>query len=201
MKAKSILAAALVLISSVTFANGSDDSKLVVIRVQESGIFKVIFEGENHVKATVNVLDKTGNLVYSKDIKGENGFILPMNFSGLRPGEYTIEVTDGDNTWTQLVHYARYSEKKSSVRVEKNSSIQNVHISKLKDDGKYLLSIVRTGNDVITISVFNANDELLHTETRKAAGDLAVIYKVKELSGMSKFQITDRFGYSAVIRK
>lgn len=193
MKVKSILAAAIVLTGSVTLAIGQDNNKLEVIRGKESGIFKVIYEGEGQVKATVNVLDREGNLVYTKYVKGGNGFHLPMDFKDLGSGEYQIEVKEGSDTWTKTILYTAQSRK--------NSSIQNVAVSKLKDSGKYLLSIAKSGGEAVTISVFNENDYLLHTETIKADRDVAVVYDVKGISGMSKFQITDKAGYSKVIKK
>ena len=198
---KSMLAAAFLLISSVTFAHDSNNNKLVVIRGQKSGIFKVIFEGEDQVNATVNVLDKEGKIVFTENIKGENGFILPMNFKGLRSGEYTIEVKSGSNTLVETINYVGYTKRVEASPVVKTSSIRNVHVSKLKNDGKYLLSIVKSGNDPIWISVYDAKNELIHFETRRAEGDFAVVYDAKAFPGMSKFEITDKTGYSMVIKK
>lgn len=195
MKLKSILAAALVLTSAVTFANDSNSNKLVVIRGQESGIFKVIFEGKDQVNATVSVLDVTGKVVFNENINGKNGFILPMNFKGLKTGEYTIEVKNGANTLVETINYTPYT------RTVEPSTIQNVHVSKLSNNGKYLLSVIKSGNEPITISVFNAKNELVHFETRRAEGDFAVLYDVTAIPGVSKFEITGNAGYSAIIRK
>jgi hypothetical protein len=195
MKLKSILAAAFVLMSAVTFANDSNSNKLVVIRGQESGIFKVIFEGKDQVSATVSVLDVTGKVVFTETINGKNGFILPMNFKGLKAGEYTIEVKQGGNTLVETITYAAYT------RTVEPSTIQNVHLAKLSNNGKYLLSVTKSGNEPITISVFNTKNELVHFETRKAEGDFAVVYDITAIPGVSKFEITGNAGYSAVIRK
>jgi len=201
MKMKSILAAALVLISSVTFANDANNNKLVVIRTQESNIFKVIFEGDNQVNATVSILDKAGKIVFTENVKGENGFILPMNFKGLRSGEYQVVVKSGVNTHVETINYAGYTKRTDSIPVVRNSSIKNVYVSKLKNNGKYLLSVAKTGNDPIEISVFDSKNELIYFETVRAEGDFAVVYDVKGIPGTSKFQITDKAGYSAVIKK
>jgi len=104
MKAKSILAASFILISSFAFAN--DDNKFAVIPGQETGIFKVIFEDQAIVNTTITVFDKAGKLVYTKAIKSKNGFILPMNFTGLRSGDYTIELKNGSTTWMQTINYS-----------------------------------------------------------------------------------------------
>ena len=201
MKMKSILAAALVLISSVTFANDANNNKLVVIRTQASNIFKVIFEGEDQVNATVSVLDTEGKIVFTENITGKNGFILPMNFKGLRSGEYQVVVKSGANTHVETINYAGYTKRTDATPVVRNSSIKNVYVSKLKNDGKYLLSVAKTGNDPIAISVFDSKNELIYFETVRTEGDFAVIYDVKGIPGASKFKVTDKAGYSAVIKK
>jgi hypothetical protein len=195
MKLKSILAAALVLMSAVTFANDANINKLVVVRGQESGIFKVIFEGKDQVNATVTVLDVTGTIVFTENINGKNGFILPMNFKGLRSGEYTIEVKHAGNTLVETINYTAYT------KIVEPSTIQNVHVAKLSNNGKYLLSVSKSGNEPISISVFNTMNELVHFETRRTEGDFAVVYDITAFPGVSKFEITGNAGYSAVIKK
>jgi len=201
MKMKSILAAAFVLISAVTFANEANNNKLVVIRTQESNIFKVIFEGEAQVTANISVLDTQGKVVFTESVRGKNGFILPMNFKGLRSGEYQIVVKTGANTHTETITYSGYTKRTVEAPVVKNSLIQNVYVTKLKNDGKYLLSVVKTGNEPFAISVFDAKNELIHFETVKTEGNFAVVYDVKGIAGASKFQITDKAGHSTVIKK
>ncbi|HEU5291657.1 MAG TPA: hypothetical protein VFU05_13500 [Cyclobacteriaceae bacterium] len=197
MKAKLFLAAALVLVGSVAFASDVNETKLVVVRNQASDVFKVIFESQNYVFATVNIFDNAGNLVFQQDVKGKNGFILPMNFTGLTYGEYSIEVKQGSNSWKQTVNY------ETPVLEARNSSssIQNVAVSKLLTDGKYLLSVSTAEEQFVRVNIFDTNDSLLHTETRKANGDLAIVYNVKDASGEVTFQVTDKLGYSKTIKK
>src|SRR5688572_24033051 len=151
MKAKSFLAAALVLVSSVAFASEANETKLVVVRNQASDVFKVIFESQNYVFATVNIFDKAGNLVFQQDVKGKNGFILPMNFTGLTYGEYSIEVKQGSNSWKHAVNF------EAAPRVEKSSSIQSVYVSKLLTSGKYLLSVSTGQEQFVRVNIFDIN--------------------------------------------
>jgi len=195
MKTKSFLAAALVLVSSVAFASEANDSKLVVVRSTESEVFKVIFESQNYVFATVNIFDKSGNLVFQQDVKGKNGFILPMNFTGLTYGEYSIVVKQGSQSWSHAVKF------EATPRVVKNSAIQSVYVSKLMSNGKYLLSVSTSEEQFVRVNIFDINDALLHTETRKANGDLSIVFNVKDASGAVKFQVTDKLGYSTTIKK
>lgn len=187
MKAKSILLTAWVLMISVAFANASGEHKFSVYQGMKPGIFKVVFEGKDRVQAMINVLDKEGNVVFSQHIKGQNGFILPMNFIGLKSGEYVIEAKKGNNRWTQTVNY-----------IAPQSAIQQVFVS--RKDGKYVLSISKTGSQTVSIGILDSNDELIHEETRKADGSLAVVYDVKNVSGEVKFRVTDTNGYSKVIK-
>lgn len=195
MKTKSLLAAALVLVSSVAFASEVSETKLVVVRNQESDVFKVIFESQNYVFATVNIFDKEGKLVFQQDVKGKNGFILPMNFTGLSNGEYSIVVKQGSNSWKQSVTF------EAAERVVKNSSIQSVNVAKLMSNGKYLLSLSTAEEQYVRVNIFDINDELLHSETRKTNGDLAIVFNVKDASGAVTFQVTDKRGYSQTIKK
>jgi hypothetical protein len=195
MKVKSFLAAALVLASSVAFATEGNESKLVVVRNAESDVFKVIFEGQSYVFATVNIFDQAGRLVFQQDVKGKNGFILPMDFSGLTNGEYAIEVKQGAKSWKHTVKF------EAAERIVKNSSIQNVYLSKMTTDGKYLLSLSTAEEQFVKVNIFDINDELLHTETRKTNGDLSIVFNVKDASGAVTFEVTDKLGYSKTIKK
>lgn len=191
---KSILAVALVLVSAAVFANDVNDNKLAVINGKESGIFKVIYAGNSFVHATVSVTSKSGNVVFDQEIQGKNGFILPMNFTGLNSGEYTIVVKHGAQSWTHTVNYTE------AAPVVKNSYIQNVHIAKV-NNGKYLVSIATSEEQFVRVNIFDINNELLHSETRKTDGNMAVVFDVKDATGEVIFQITDKAGYSKVIKK
>lgn len=193
MKTKSILAMALVLVTSAVFANDVVDNKLAVISVKKSGIFKVIYESDEYVRATVSVLNEEGNVVFDREIQGKNGFILPMNFSGLISGEYTIVVKHGADSRKRKVNYAETSPIVKPV-------IQNVHVSKLVD-GRYLLSLSSTNAQLVRVNIYDIDDALLHTETRKADGGMAVVYDVKGATGEVRFQITDKTGYTKVVKK
>lgn len=202
MKVKLILAITFVLISSLAFSNSKGESKFAVIRGQESGIFKVIFTGQDLVQASISILDKKGNLVFTKNVKGVNGFIQPINFNGLPTGEYTIEVKNNSNTWMHTINYSIETVENSSNRTkEAIPSISHVNVSKLKNDGKYLLSVTGTKTEKIEVQIFDDNRDLLLSKTLMTEGDLAVLFNVKEVSGKLKFKVTDKSGYSVTVTK
>jgi hypothetical protein len=195
MKAKSILVGAIALISSVAFAKGSDTGKLVVLSQNESGIFKVIYEGDEKVNVRMNIVDKDGNLILTKSIKAQGGFIQPVNFSGMQFGEYTIEVVNGSSTLAKSVMYTK------PVAEPEVSSIQQVYLSKLSEEGKYLLSVVRTGSEQVSITIEDANGNVVYSERHKAEGDFARLYKVKEVEGNPTFTVSNKAGYIVSVKK
>ena len=194
MKVKSILVVAIALISSVAFAGDGESGTLVVIGQKESGIFKVIYEGEKKANVRMNIVDNEGNVILTKSIKRVDGFILPVNFSGMQFGEYTVEVVNGSGTLTRSLVYAKAEEPEVS-------SIQQVHLSKLPEEGKYLLSVVKTGDEQVSISIIDAVGNQVYSEKHKAEGDFARLYNVKEVEGTPTFKVSNNAGYVVSVKK
>jgi hypothetical protein len=49
------------------------------------------------------------------------------------------------------------------------------------------------------VKIFNADDELIHAETKKISGDYAQVYKVTNTSAVT-FEVSDNAGNTQVIR-
>ncbi|HEX8061177.1 MAG TPA: hypothetical protein VF473_09595, partial [Cyclobacteriaceae bacterium] len=105
MKFKSILVAAMMMISAAVLADEPVSPKLVVLSQKESGLFKVIYENAKTGKVKMTILNSNGEALYTEQIKVTEGFILPVNFKGMIPGEYSIEVADGTAKTIQKVSY------------------------------------------------------------------------------------------------
>ena len=84
MKTKNavLTVAAVILASAFTFA-ANPSSKLAVVSQNNSGIFKVIYEGASAGKVTLRVYDASNNLLVSETTKGINKFMRPLNFTSL----------------------------------------------------------------------------------------------------------------------
>ena len=97
MKTKSLYIAALMVIAASVTAVGKDEPRsqgLAVVPVKGSEVFKVIYRGESSSKVKLNVYNSSSEIVFSETMNGVDGFIRPLNFTGLQFGEYTVEVTD-----------------------------------------------------------------------------------------------------------
>ena len=195
MKTKSLFLAALVIFGSAAAFAGKEEPRktgLVVIPVKGSETFKVIYRGEFPGSVKLNVYDRSGSRVLTESISGLNGFILPLNFTGLAFGEYTVEVVDFSGKKTEkIVHRAEQSKKAAT----------NMHISKIgREEARFLLSVAGNASGVINVKIFDEADNLLHDEDNAIAGDFAKIYKIAVRSSGYRFEVTDASGNTKVMK-
>jgi hypothetical protein len=185
MKTKSLFLAALVTLSAIGAAVGKDEPRnagLVVVPVKGSEVFKVIYKGENAGRVKLNIYNAQSEVIFSETLSNIEGFIRPLNFAGLQSGEYTVELVDATGKKVEKVNYQPFKSKKF------------VHVSKLvKEDGKFLLAVTNAGTEKINVRIYDAANNLLHSETREVAGEFAQLYTVKNFSGVI-FEVSDKDG-------
>ncbi|HMJ68900.1 MAG TPA: hypothetical protein VK508_08395 [Cyclobacteriaceae bacterium] len=187
MKTKTILFMAAVLISSVAFADEPGTPKLVVMSQNESGLYKVIYESPKASRVKMTILNSNGQTLYTESIKITDGFILPLNFKGLTPGEYSIEVTDGSGTQVQKVSYLT------------TLKAQRIHVAKLSSEAnKYLLSVASEG--VVSVRILDGAANIVHEQEFNVAGGVGVVYNLKGVVGAPTFEVTDSQGAVKTIR-
>ena len=193
MKTKSLFFAALVLVSAVASAAGKDEPRktgMVVVPVKGSEIFKVIYKGESAGKVKLNIYNASAKLILAETFNGVDGFICPLNFTGLEAGEYTIELIDATG------------KKSEKVTFNTRKDSKHVHVSKVNNqESRYLLSVVTTSpSEQISVKIYDANNNLVHSETKEVKGNFAQVYKLKDQSGSYTFEVSDKTGKIKTIR-
>lgn len=186
MKAKALLIAALILSAGINAVAKEDprNVRVAVVPVKGSDLFKVIYKSESSSRVKINIYNSQAALVFTQTVYGTDGFIRPLNFTGLPAGEYTIEVTDISGKKSEKVVYAP----------NQNASKKIVHISKVgQNESKYLISIADAKNENVTINFYDKNKTLIFSETRELAGDFAQLYRVKN-SGEVTIEVSDAAG-------
>ena len=189
MKTKNAILSALVamFVSVTAFANESVNSKLVVLD-QKSGVFKVIYEGSGAGKVSMKIIDNTGNRLFSEPIKSNNGFSRPVNFDGMAPGVYTIEITDANGTLIEKVNY------------KSETIAKNVYISKTADEGKYLLAVTDESTREISVRIFDGESNLVHDGKVTVRGNFGIVYNLRKVAGTPTFEVTDANGNDLIIK-
>jgi hypothetical protein len=188
MKTRSIVLAALLLVSaSGAFATADpSNAALAVVSSKGSEVVKVIYRGSNG-KVKLNIYDASSTLVFSESRNVQQGFILPLNFAGLTAGTYTVELVDATGVKSEKVNYQ-----------PAKAAVANVHVAKLAQEGKYLLSVANA-NETVTIRVFDANGNLLHTSDKQSAGSFAQIFNIQNVDGGCTFEVVNAAGASTIV--
>ena len=178
MKTKSIYFAALFVIGAVVAAVGKEEpsnNKLAVVSVQGSQVVKVIYKAETAGKVKLSVYDAASKVVFTETRNSNEGFILPLNFSGLKSGQYTIELVDAAGTKSEKINYQPVA-------------IKNVHVAKTATNGKFVLSMINV-NSSVDVKIYDANNNLVHNSSKEVSGDFAQLFSIKNYSGAT-FEIT-----------
>lgn len=198
MKTRSILVAVFALVSSIAFANEPGIPKVVVINQKETGMFKVIYEGAKKGAVKMSIVNNEGTIVFAETVYGTDGFVRPVNFKGMEPGQYTIEIADGNGTHAQKVEYAVEGKSKKTIGMRISN---NVHVAKItNDDSKYLLAVANANSEDINVKIFDGENNLVHNQTVTVNGNLGLVYNLKQVSGTPTFEITDKTGKTRTIR-
>jgi hypothetical protein len=165
----------------------------------------VIYKSEVVENVRVNIYDQNTNVIYSETVRVQKGFILPVNMGGLKAGEYTIEVAGKNSLQSKKVNYSEVEKTESASVVAKAiikpSSTLNVHVAKLTDENRYIMSIKNSGTQKISVKIFDGTDTLVYHETRVINGDNGLVYNLKEVNGTPTFQVTESNGAAKTIKK
>jgi hypothetical protein len=190
MKTKSIFLAAFLVTAVAAF--GSDEPKkagVAIVPIKGTEVFKVIYKSENAGKVRVNVYDADNDVVYTERFNNTNGFILPLNFSKLGFGEYTVELIDGSGKQIQRI-VSLPAVVIGNIRVAKLDAAQD----------KFLVAVSGSGNEKITVRIFDGHNNLLHNEVKSIVGDFAQVYTVKNLRGALTFEVSDNNGFLKTVK-
>lgn len=174
--------ALVVLIGTAAFAQNSGNARIAVINQKESGIFKVIYEGSSEGKVRMSITDKNKDVIFD-DVNTTSGFMRKVNFQGMEPGEYTIQIADRDGKESQTIVYGL-----------KKSTVKDVKLVKVDEAGKYLLAVTNETPEQIHVNIFDGYNNLVHSSDLMIEGQLKVVYNLQDVSGVPTFQVLDGMG-------
>lgn len=189
MKAKVIFMMAAIMTASVVLAN--EDEKFAVME-RADGIFKVIYEGGQSGDVQITIVNQNGELVFTKNYRKVNGFILPVNFTGMKAGEYTINLLAASGRFSKTIQYGLSAAARKAVPV--------VHVTKLNTENMYLLSIQGKSPELLDIRIMDSAMNVLHQESRiiEQAG---IVFNLNRISGSPVFTVTTQSGEQVMVQK
>lgn len=171
--------------ATLVFANGTEEptavSSVAVTRAKGSKQFKLFYKSNRTGNVAVTIANEQGKTVFAETLRQTDGFIRPYNFGELAYGSYTITIEDQAGKQVQSIQH-------SADRVEKQ-----VHIMKLEEEGKYMLTVASRGTDVIGVRILDANNAVLHDKQYNVKGEFAQVYNLQQIKKF-KIEVTDDSG-------
>lgn len=191
MKAKLFLVAAAWSLAVTVKANDPLTERFAVVE-RGNGIFKVIYKSNKQEDVWLTIVDHNGYVVLSERVKKVNGFFLPVNFSGMKPGTYTINLVSASGKFVKAIQYAGRSSDVEAVPV--------FHVTRLDEEGRYLVSFQSKHPEKIDFRILDRAGNTVYHELREV-NDLALVYNLKNFSGTPTFKVTARSGKQVVVKK
>ncbi len=186
MKARFWITVTMLVAGVVTTALADEPARFAVVKRCE-GVYKVIYTGTAS-QTIITVKNRFGETVFTERINSAKGFILPLNFSKLTPGLYTVEVNAGGERYVEEVYHG--------VTGTSNTPLV-AHVARIAAS-RYLLS-VKSGAPV-TLYVQNAQGETMAAHNFTTT-ESAWVISLKDFAGRPVFVVQDENGQTVTIEK
>lgn len=168
----------LLLLASSTFGIASPkkiegetvESKKVEIVAEEQGLFNLVYKTSTAGKYRVNIIDKSGNVIFTDQFTSEKSFSKVYNFRNLKHGIYTMEVI------------SNVAEKVVKEIVYESSSNFTVDVSPLEEGGKFNLTVKGAEDKPVNIVIVDSSDRPLYEEVVDVNSDFKRPYNISKVS-------------------
>jgi hypothetical protein len=191
MKKISLILVMLVMIQSVVSANAIDHpsptSGMAIMKIGST--VKVFYKGVKAGPVKVVILDAAGKIVFTEAFRKVENFIRPYNFSSLKDGSYTIELSDADGKQVEQIVYTKGNIQRLA-RLARMAGTPD----------KYILSLPNKGDDNIVVKVYDSSNTIIYNQQETISGDFAKIYNLKKVIGAVTFEITDKNGITTTLQ-
>lgn len=176
----------------MAYATASEESKSEVpVSLKKVEDNKVLFrfKGTPEGPVTVRIFDENNALVKRHRVFYNSAFAKVYNFDQVGPGNYTMEIMDGQNFVDRL-----------SINLEspakKPISAMSTNLEPMRDNA-FRLSVKSDIPEDITVSIFK-DGALLHEERLVNASGLDKVYRMLGISILSRidFYVSTASGYT-----
>jgi hypothetical protein len=168
----------LLLASTFVFAGGDPSMQQLAIVKSGADVFKVIYEGKADQPITLQLSSPEGLLVYSKKVSSISGFICPLNFTGMKAGNYVVKVTQGSEASTATIAYGVKADR-PFVQI------------KAVADHKYVVLVPNTASR-ITVAIYDAYNNVVGSYAENANGSYGKVFDLSKMpAALYTFVVSD----------
>ena len=147
MKKYLIITAACILSFTSAFSHENSNKKADQIALYQIGDnqFRLIYPYKEESKISIKVLDETGKVVDRDKVNNKVGFLRRYDMSALKPGQYSLEIKDGEETFFKAFEIKNSSkvmahslgDNRVRLLVSKDLQIENIRILNDKKEVVY----------------------------------------------------------------
>ncbi|MCS6974748.1 MAG: hypothetical protein NZM13_09710 [Cyclobacteriaceae bacterium] len=189
MKARKLMLVAVLVAGAVSGLWADTPVRMAIVKRGE-GVYKVIYSGDAS-ESTITIKNRFGEVVFSERINSAKGFILPLNFSRLQPGVYTVEVVSGRERFTDEIFHGEETKSPEAPFI--------AHITRLSAN-RYLCSVKATAHLPLKLTVLSESGEAFAVHPVTEA-ETAFVISLQNFTGRPVFVLENSYGQSVTIRK
>ena len=192
---KMTFASLLMVLSLPGFANDCEDGNPVGAKAQmsieksgEDAVYRLVYQSNNQEVVSVSIYNERGHLLLTDRIRNVSGFARPYNFRELPGGEYTIQITDASGTTTKTVQHGGESLRQETAG---RPSEPKVNVNALAESTKYELSVLGDRSEVVTVTIYDAQNNLVFSEQISQPGSFRRVYDLSKVrANGGAFEVT-----------
>lgn len=166
-----IFAVLLTVISTTAFATEKDSAhnQLRIVSKQGGDSYKLIYEPKISEPVFVSIKNQAGNIIASRRLTKNDGFILPVNMKNVESGKYNVSVRGrSEIVEGTLNHTTKSDYLKSRIFLQNRG-------------GLFGLVGYDLGVSELDIKIFDNNGNLVHKDAITTNGVLNKTYKFKDI--------------------
>jgi hypothetical protein len=189
MKTKFIISVMALLFNVSASLMASDPSPFFeIVNQKGSTIYKLVYKSPGEEKVYLKILDNSGSLVYAQFVNFTNGFTYPLDFKGMKEGEYAIEISNKD------------ARLKKSLTYKMANPLAYVHIAKRPEE-KYMLTITSKVAADFTVRIYDRWSREVFQKKEKVSKDFGLVYNLAKVEGPVTFRVTEEAGTVEVVQR
>ncbi|HEV8512866.1 MAG TPA: hypothetical protein VGQ59_06300 [Cyclobacteriaceae bacterium] len=180
MKTKMLIIAVFCCIASAANSAPSEKSPTVdIIRKDTTSVYLVNYLGSKTGKVTITVKDNAQAIILVRSFRDIKDFSLPLNFSSVAEGVYTVQIDNGVEKVDKTLNYT------------KDIAINYTRVENL-GNGQYLLTSSHTGKEKITVRIYNESNVKVYEEDKIVRGNFSLLFNLKNVTGQPYFEVTEK---------
>jgi hypothetical protein len=190
MKLHVLIIGALGLMSSATAtaAVQQDSSFLYISRKDSSNVYLLNYVSPKPGNLVVTIKDDLGSTLVTRSLASTREFSLPVNFSSVSEGVYSVQV---ENSGEKSVR---------SIAYNHDTAPTYSHVIGI-GNSRYLLEASHAGTENISVIIYDGEGNIVYEQKKVLRGNFTFLFNLKNVPGEPSFRVFEESGHSPMVVK